>query len=236
MDNLGEMRAAVQSDLTVSSDSSLFDPSTINLAINRSYRKAGGLFNWPETEDSKKTSTIANQDYYDFPQNWRPYSIFRLEIDNVQYGEEPDGSPLNYNDFLIWKRSKPNATDKKWAMQWRRYFISPTPTSNGSFNMVIWGQKVVDLLEQDDDTTIFSYAMPECNEAIVLEAVAILRGKGQDEKAEEFKSLEARGILARAYDHISREKAKIERNQPMFYVPDFMSTRSKLRSDIIGDF
>ena len=238
MDTLGDMRSAVQSDLTVDGSSSLYSPDTIDLALNRAYRKAGGLFLWPETEDSKKTSTKISQDYYDFPQNWRPYSIFRLEIDSEQYGEAPDGTPLDYQDFLIWKRANPTATDKKWAMQWRRYFVSPTPTVEGSFNIVIWGQKVVDLLEEDEDTTIFSYALPECNEAIVLEADAILKGKGDEEKSEEFKSLEAKGILARAFDRINKEKAKVERNQPAFYVPDFMAIRgrSKLKSDIIGDF
>lgn len=121
-------------------------------------------------------------------------------------------------------------------MQWRRYFVTPTPSSDGSLNISVWGQKVVELLNDDDDVTIFSYAMPECNEAIVIEAGAILKGKTDEEKSQEFKSLEAKAMLARAWDRVNKERAKLEKAQAFFYVPDFFKSSSSRSDTPIGDF
>ena len=54
MDLFSELQTTVQSDLNVDGNSTLFPLATIKLAINRAYRKAGGLYRWPELEDSKK--------------------------------------------------------------------------------------------------------------------------------------------------------------------------------------
>ena len=46
---------AVQDDLTIGDESTLYAPALIKRAINRAYRKAAGLFPWPELQDAKKT-------------------------------------------------------------------------------------------------------------------------------------------------------------------------------------
>src|SRR3990167_6002345 len=231
MDLLSDIRQAIQDDLTVGNESNLFHTALIDRAINRSYRKAGGLFRWPKLEDYKKTSTQTNQEYYDYPSTWRPDSIFRLEVDDDQYGEDPDGSPLAFEDYLTWRADEDNdnSTDKKWANQHTRYFIYPVPTSVGTNNITVWGMKNVSSLTSDSDTTIFSYNMPECNEAVELEALAILKGKGEDDKGSQFKSLEAKQILTVAFNKIKAEQFKYERNQPFFEVTDmFRKTRSRI--------
>src|SRR3990167_7953281 len=191
---------AVQDDLTIGDESTLYAPALIKRAINRAYRKAAGLFPWPELQDAKKTSTQVDQEYYDYPTNWRSNSIWKLTIldsdgNDDRYGETPDGSPLSFDDYLNWKEDNPDATDKKWANQWRRFFIWPIPTTLGSYNIHVWDIKVVAYLSADADTTIFSYSTPECNESIELEAVAILKAKGENEKSAQFKSVEAKQIL-----------------------------------------
>lgn len=220
MDTLGEIRSTVQSDLTVGNESTLYSIETINLAINRAYTKAGALFPWPELEDSKKTTTQADIDYYDYPSNWKSDSIWKLRVNYIRYGEDPDGSPLSFDDYLNWKEDYPTSTTKKWANQQRRFFISPTPTTAGLL-ICIWGQMVTETLVNDSDTTIFSYHARECNEAIALETVAILKNKGELEKAGEFRSMEAKQILASAWARIRQEASKYEKNQPLFDVPDY---------------
>ena len=214
---------AVQSDLNVQDEAPLFPLATVKKVVNRAYIKVGGLFRWSGTEDAKKTSTQTNQEYYDYPSNWRDNSIWRLEVDDNQYGETPDGSPMVFEDFLQWKADSANdgSTKKKWANQKRRYFIYPIPTSAGSYNISVWGQKVVDALSGASDYTIFSYSMPEVNEAIVLEAVAILKSKGEEEKSGEFRSTEAKQICIVAWNKTRQEKSKYEKTQPFFDVPDF---------------
>ena len=220
MDQLSDLVSAVQSDLSVSTNSSLFPEATIKLAINRAYNKCGSLFKWVALQDSQTTSTVASQEYYEAPSTWRPYSIWRLEVDGVMYGQDPDGSPLSFDDFLIWKSDNASSTDKKWAVQWLRFFIHPIPTTATS-TITVWGYKNVEELTDDTDTTIFSYNLPECNDAIVLEASAILQYKGTDIKTGQFLSMEAKNILSITYQRIKADNSKNEKNQPFFYVPDY---------------
>lgn len=235
MNLFSELIQAVQSDMNVDGNSSQFPLATIKLAINRAYIKSGALFRWPDLEDAKKTGTEAGQEYYDYPENWRPDSIWKLTVDGVRYGENPDGSPLVYDDYLNWREDKPDSTDKKWANQWRRYFIHPTPTTNGDNNIIVWGLRNVDTLVNDADVTIFSYSMPECNEAIILETVAILKTKGEDAKASQFASAEAKQILVVAWSKIKQEQQKYKQVKPLFYVGDMFAGRSD--ADIkIGNF
>jgi len=240
MDLFSELQTALLSDLNASSDSSLYPTATIKLALNRGYIKAGRLFRWPMLEDAKKTSTQLNIEYYDAPDTWSPNSIWRLEMDDEQYGEDPDGSPMAFDDYMQWRRDEDNenSTEKKWAQQQNRYFIYPVPSAGGTNNISIWGQKNVTALSADGDTTIFSYRMPECNEAVVLEAREILKLKGEDEKARNndiMFSPRALGILTTAFNKLKQEKAKFEKVQPFFNVPDLFATKGTAE-DIIGNF
>jgi len=76
--------------------------------------------------------------------------------------------------------------------------------------------------------------MPECNEAIVLEAEAILKSKGEEDKAGEFRSLQAKQILVVAWNKIRQEQNKYERIKPYFDVPDFFSVGNT--KEKIGNF
>jgi hypothetical protein len=226
LNTLEDIRIAIQDDLTIGDESSLFTPTIIDRAINRAYTKCATLYRWPQLEDAKKTSTQASLEYYEYPSTWRPDSIWRLEVDDEQYGEDPDGSPLNYEDYLTWRRDDDNAnsTDKKWANQKTRYFIYPVPTTNGTWNISVWGIKNHTKLTGNSDITVFSYNMPELNEAVELEALAILRSKGEDEKTGQFKSVEAKTILTVAFNKIKAEQHKYDKNQPMFEVEDMFGS------------
>lgn len=221
MDTLVDLVQAVQDDLNIGDESTLYSPTLVRRAINRAKRKVEALHPWPELHDAKKTSTQANQEYYDYPLRWRSNSVWKVEIDGDRYGESPDGSPLSFDDYLNWKEDNPESEDKKWANQWRRFFVWPVPTAQGDNNLVIWGIKVTTDLEADADTTVFSYSTPEANEAIVLEAVAILKSKGENERSAEFRSTEAKQILTTAWGKITKEQSKYEKNMPFLDVPDF---------------
>lgn len=229
MDLFSELIQAVKDDNTISSTSALYTDPLIKRYLNRAYKKAGGLFRWPETEDAKKTSTVSSQEYYDYPDTWRPDSIWKLKVDGVDYGR-----PLVFEDYLYEKEQTfPSGKTTAWANQWRRFFIYPTPTTSGNNNICVWGQKVVDALVNNSDTTIFSYSLPECNEAVVLEAVAMLKNKIENEKAGEFRSLEAKQILSIAWQKIKQDANLLVKTKPMFEVNDWFGKGGSTR---IGDF
>jgi len=196
------------------------------------------MFFWPETEDARKTSTVINQEYYDYPTNWIPDSAFRLEVDDKMYGEGLDGSPLTFPDYLSWRRdtNNTNSTEKKWSSQWRRYFIYPVPTTTGDNNIVVWGQKVVAALSALTDITIFSYSMPQCNDAIVQEAVAILKAQGDKIQDSQFRSIEAKQLLTIAWDKIKKNQSKYEKNLPFMDVPDYFGNSNQEVRDKVGNF
>lgn len=232
MDSFLEMQTAVLSDMTINSSSTLYPTATVQLAINRAYRKVGHLFRWPELEDAKKTSTVADQEYYDYPQNWRPDSAWKLTVDATDYGD-----PLAFEDYLYEQENdNPSGQTRMWSNQWRRFFIDPAPTTNGDNNIVIWGFKTVTAMSSDADVTIFSYGMPECNEAIVLEAVAILKSKGEAESSGAFRSTEAKQIVAIAWAKVKQERMKTKKTRGMLDVPDFFGNKTNKAESLIGRF
>lgn len=240
MDDFEDMIDATQSDLTIGDESSFLGLTTVKLAINRAYRKIAALYRWAGTEDAKTTGTEADLEYYEYPENWRDDSVWRLEVDDVQWGEEPDGNPITFEDYRIFRGDTDNAdsTEKKWANQRRRYFIYPVPTATGANNISIWGQKIVDLLVDDDDTTIFSGSMPEVNEAIVMEAKEILKQK-EDVKlsGETMLSPAALQLATVAWTKAKQDRAtKEEKIQPMLEVPDFFARGGSSGSGRRGQF
>lgn len=219
MDTFGELITAVQSDLSANATSSFYNLTAIKSAINRAKDKVGGVYRWPETDDALKTSTKSLQEYYDYPQNWRPYSVWKLVVDGVDFSD-----PLSFKSYLYEKEnSMPSGFERMWANQWRRFFFYPIPTTDGNNNIEIHGQKALPVLVNDTDVTIWSYSMREVNNAIVLEAVAILKSKGDQENDSEFRSTEAKQIVLIAISTIKAELAKYEQSQPMFEVPDMFA-------------
>jgi len=239
MDTLQEMREAVQSDLTVGAESSLLDPTTIDLALNRGYTKIGSMFKWNETRDALKTSAKENREYYDYPNVWRPDTIWKLTIDDLDYGD-----PLTFKDYMYEKENNfPSGLTKLWTNYGKRYFVYPIPTVEGSNNIKIWGYRFVEKMTEDTDITIFSYSMPEINEAIVLEAGAILKNKAELQQAKrsgivvgsDLLSQEARSIVVTTWTKITQEQSKLKRTTPQFIVPDYFGNSSNV-SSIIGNF
>lgn len=243
MDNLGDMRSAVQSDLTIGGESSLFPPATVDLALNRAYRKIGAMFKWSETRDALKTSAIATHEYYNYPPTWRPDSIFKLTVDGLDYGD-----PLVFNDYMFEKEnSLPSGAQRIWTNYGKRFFFFPIPVLTGDKNIAIFGYKFVDKMVLDGDITIFSYSMPEINEAIVLEATAILKNKAELQQAVQRSfvsgtlliSAEAKNIVMTTWTKISQEKSLLARTTSQFDVPDFfaggLSNRNATKNKI-GNF
>lgn len=234
MDTFLEMIEAVQSDLTIGDESSLMPLATVKLAINRAYiSKVSAIFKWPQTEDAKLTSTEAGLEYYDYPDMWRPNSIWKLVVDGTDYGD-----PTAFQDyrFEIDHDLSFGNNNKMWANKALKYFIYPTPTTNGSNNIEVHGQLIPEKLVSNGDTSIFSYNMPECNEAIVLEAKAILKAKGEDPKNGDFASVEAKQILVAAWGKLRQEQAKYEKTIPMLNVGDMFGRNSSVSRGRIGNF
>lgn len=235
MDTFSDIIQAVQSDNTIGDESSFLDLNTVKLAVNRAYiHKVSALFRWPQTEDAKLTSSEAGLEYYDYPDNWRPNSIWKL----VYNGEDFE-DPLVFRDYEYEKEHDyPSGKRKIWSNKALRYFIAPTPAVDGDKNIEVHGMRIPKKLVDDGDLTIFSLNMPELNEAIALEAKAILKAKGEELEPSQFASAEAKQICITSWGKLRQEMSKYEKTLPQFNVPDFFGRpRGGIRSDRrIGNF
>jgi hypothetical protein len=231
MNLFSELISAVQSDLNITGSSTLYPLATIKQALNRSYIKCSGLFPWPDTEDAKVTSTEKDAEYYDYPDNFTPDSIWKLSVGGIDYGE-----PISFKDFM-YEKEQGVLTHRRhaWTTQWKRYFIYPIPTVDGSDDITVWGNRVVDALVEDADVTIFSYSLPQCNESVVLEAEAILKAKGDEEQQGAFRSQSAEKTLVITWNKIKANQAKYTKTQPQFIIPDFFGNRGT-NEDLTGRF
>lgn len=239
MDTFDDLRNAVKSDINWSPTGGFISTDDIDRAINMAYYSAGGMHKWPDLEEALHTNSKSTQEYYQYPQYFYPESIWKLTVDSVDYGD-----PVLFKDYLYEKENNfPSGLKKLWSSRGRQYFIYPTPTTNGSGNIVIWGFKVVATLSALLDTTIFSYVMRNCNRAICLEAAAILKMKGEDlqetivPRVGEMRDLKATALLNQEWARLRMERMKREGTRPMWDVPDYFRTNvGGMKNTKIGDF
>ena len=131
-----------------------------------------------------------------------------------------------------------------------RFFLTingAPPQNTGDNNIDLWGFTNPPKLVEGIDTTIFSYAMSEVNEAIVLEALSILRIKGGEQPIRLLRyvqgalllSIEAQDIVQGAWAKVLEEQGKLNKTTPMFNVPDFFRSGVQRADDVrnkIGNF
>lgn len=227
MDTRAEMETELIARLQVASNSSLFPSSRITTLIQNAYKWATNLFIWPELVRAKCTSTIANAEYYDYPSEFRTGTIIRLEIDGDPYDRK------DYEDYMDYKENNPNTTKKMFANYGRFFFVNPTPSSNGSNNIDVWGAIQADVLDDSTDETIFTNSSPEGNEAVVERGFAIAM-KRIDSAVSKSSNDEATIILGKlnmdAWKSTHRDKRL---DHPRFNVPNFFGND---RSPGVGKF
>ena len=242
------MRTALQSDLTVGDESNLFDPTTLDLAINRAYRKIGGRHKWEETRDALQTLTQLNNDgtpleYYGYPTNWQTNSIWKLTINGTDYGD-----PLVFSDYNYEKENNmPSGFTEMFSNYSRNYFVYSTSGIQAGLPIKIWGYRSVDPMVVDGDPTIFSFVYPEINEAIVMEATSMMKNKGEILQllrrtyvsGTELFNIDAAAIVDNVWARIQMERTKNAKTIPAWNVPDFFAhgiTNRNILRNKIGQF
>ena len=201
--------------LLVADNSTLYPSARLTMLIQNAYRWAKSLVIWNDLVNARKTGTKVDHEYYDYPAEFRSESIIRLEVDGEVYERK------NFEDYLDYKDNNANTTKKMFASFSRRYFINPTPTLAGSYNIHVWGAIEGDQLDSSSSTTIFSYGNEEGNEAIIQKAFAVAIGRADPQLAKS-ETQEATVTLLRLHQ---LEQGRTQRNKrldhPMFNVPDY---------------
>lgn len=173
METLGDIRQALEDDLSVETTDVFYTQALLNRYINRAYKAIANLYPWQETQRALKRDTIANQEYVTYPDNLKTDSVNYITVD----GEEH--KLISFRDYQRFKEEHPNSTKKLASDYRRKLFIHPTPTTNGNGNINVWGNEVPDELSGDSAQHIFAY-QSVLEEAIYMYALglALMKGRG----------------------------------------------------------
>jgi len=223
----GDIETEVIARLQVASNSTLYPSARITTIVQNAYLWATQLVVWHDLVRARTTGTVANQEYYDYPENFRSESIIRMEVDGVEYNRK------NFEDYLDFIKNNPTSTKKIFASFGRQFFVHPIPTTNGSANLIAWGAIQADTLSLTTSVPVFSYNKEEANEAVIKKAlsIALIRSDPNLAKSEETEAISI--LLKLSTD----ENKNTQRNQrlehPMLAVPDFFGSNG---STPIGRF
>jgi len=216
-----EMETELLAQLQVATNSSMFPSTRLTTLIQNAYTWATNLFVWLDLVQAKCTNSIASQEYYDYPSDFRSGTIMRLEIDGISYERK------NYEDYLAYKENNPGDTFKMFANYGRFYFIHPTPSANGTNNITIWGAINAPALANGSDVTIFTDNKQDGNEAIVRKALAVAL-KRIDNNLSQTEEANAIATLTKLSADEQQSTQRDQRIQhPKFVVPDYYAPRTK---------
>lgn len=211
------LEAELVSQLQVASNSSLFPSTRITSLIKNAYIWATQLFIWTDLVRAKCTDSVANQEYYDYPEEFRSLTIVRLTMDDLSYKRK------NFEDYLAYRENNPGSTFKMFSSFGRQFFIHPTPTANGTNNIDVWGAIQADELDDTSDETIFTNSKEQGNEAVVRKAlsVALKRVNPSLAESEEKAAILTLGKLNQDENKYLQRDQRVQ--HPKFSVPDFFA-------------
>lgn len=215
-----EILTKLQPKLFAVGTSTYFTVTRINSQISDSYLTVANARQWPDIKKGFVTSTVSGQDYYDYPSNCQSESVFKISIDG-----ESDYDKLDFEDFMKIAEDTPNSTQKIFSEYGRQLFIFPTPTTNGTSNLILWGVIQAALLTGDSDITMFTDWCDSLNDAIEQDAYSNLI-----QNIDPNKSLTAldksEKIIGREYKKIADRLQRKLKDQVQFEVPDYFGSSS----------
>lgn len=220
METRSEMETELQRQLQAANNSSLFPASRLTELIQNSYKTATTLFKWVNLARAKTTSTTnkgsEDDSYYDYPEEFRTNTVFRVQIDGKEYNRK------GFESYLDYKNRYPSSSLQKriFANYQRFIFIAPD-TSVGTNNMDIWGIIQAPALSSASSETIFSGNSEEGNMAVISLALSTALTRIDSDMSEKLRN-SALITLAKINND---EWAEYVRDQqidtPLLEVPDF---------------
>lgn len=213
-----DMENELRSRLEVATNSTKFPTARLTTLIQNAYLWLTEIFNWKDlSDDAKVTNTIANHDYYDQPSDYKPGSIYSIEIDGKEYKR------VSFNSYLRYVRNNPTSTKRIFALRSKQFFVFPIPTTNGTDNMIVWGTKSATPLSSSTSETEFSTHRIELNECVIRKAfaVAILKTNASLANKEEQAAISnAAKINEEEWEEYAKDQ-NIQTSQ--WIIPDFFS-------------
>jgi hypothetical protein len=218
LETLGDIVTEITNRLGTTVGSTFFTPTKIQATAIDAYNWATSIYQWPQLEIAKITTTVKDQYYYDYPEGFIVDSVSRVIVDDDLYEIK------NFDDFLNYKYIETGEKDLTISSDYgQQIFLYPTPTVDG-LNIIIFGLQVATPLEDDDDETIFTHEGIMGNEAVVKKSLGVLLPQANRKQEGQAEEAEAIAILSNMYSKILKRQAKYQRlDKQMFEVPDYFA-------------
>lgn len=204
---------AILADLSATSSDSFFTLTLIKSTINRNVRRVAGLYPWPHTKIAEMRDSEANQEYYNYPEDWIQDSIYRVEFNNEKY------NPTDFDDYSDLKIDGDHS-ENRFANFENKFFLDPKPTSIIVNGISLWGHKLPAIMTADADLTPFSED-PEIEEEIINLTRSMLMQKQRGSYLVAGQNLEAATLskLTAIWKKIYMKKAKFMTKTRVMFKP-----------------
>lgn len=206
------MQDAVYDELGVTSSDTFFVLALVKRYLNRARKRVESAHNWPQLDCADTRSSEADQEYYNYPENWKLFSIDKLKFSGEDYKK------TDYKDYLKHQESGLDPNFKMFATYKNQYFISPVPSSVVEQGIEIWGQEYGPDLSGDSDVTLF-VDEPEIEEIIVNLALAMCHKKARGSRYAVGQALEKECLVRLEVIHKKTRKRQsnyTNKNRQMF--------------------
>lgn len=172
MTNL-EIKTNIKDDFSIASgaNDAFYNDTYIQLVANRAVKWLADLHDWQQTQYGYTRSSVALQEYYNYPEDFKTDRIWKLRFNGINYDRK------SFADYLKYQEDNTNsATDKIFTDFQRQFFINPAPTTIATIE--IWGHKMPDTMSASGDTHPFA-GEADLEEAIVQYGVGICLKKAR---------------------------------------------------------
>ena len=227
------LQTAILDDLTATSSDAFYTTAVIKRAINRAHKWVAGLRNWPQTEETYYRDSEANQNYYNYPTNFKSDSIKELLYNGEKYDKTV------WSEYRAYLRDNPTGSDKIWSDLKRQYHINENVALSAITNGIeITGHIIPDDMVNNSDTTLF-VGDSNVETAILKYALSILYKKGRGQMYDRGVALEddAKALVADAWSQIMKAQGDYQsKNGVVFNRIEVLPTRSQRRRTGRGNF
>ena len=225
------LQQAITDDISVTSGDAFYTTAVIKRVINRAYKWAAAMRNWPQTEETYYRDSEVGQAYYNYPTNFKTDSIVELYYNGEEY------TKTVWRDFRKYLRDNPTGTDKIWSDLKRQYHINASVATivNG---IEITGHIIPDDLVNASDYTLF-VGDANVENAIIKYALSILYKKGRGQMFDRGTALEeeAKGLLGDAWTQVMKSQGDYaSKDSAIFNQIDVLPTARGARRTNPGNF
>ena len=118
-------------DAVMGGTDDLFSMDDIEGWINLACLEVWDYSDWVFKEKAYTTTTVASQEYYDYPGDFVSDSIFFLRVAGSDALLDTY-KKIRYLDYMQYRENNPTGEEKYWADHRRFYFINPYAFANAA--------------------------------------------------------------------------------------------------------